>query len=668
MIDPWTRIWRVAAYGLSWMILLASATLGALWAQPSTSTLRVAQQPSQPAPAPQPSPGQPPSAPTPPGQQEPPPTLPAPAPPSQQPSPPAPPPSQPVPPVAPPPPTLAPPSPFVPQPGVPPQAVPPQKVSEVVIRGNEKVPTEQILGAVTTKVNDPLNEERLRNDVQAILNLGVFQDVVVRFEPLPEGVRVVFVVVENPVVEKIEVNGNTVIPTEDVLKALGVETGAVLNTVTMRGGVRAVEKLYQDKGYVLAHVLDVNVSPEGTLTVQIAEGHIEAIKIEGLTKTHDYVVRRELQFKPGDVFNVNAVNASLKRLFALQFFSDVKAQPEPGSTPDTVNVTVTVTEQKTAAVSFGVGYSNQTGIQGFVGLRDSNFGGNGQAVQLSYSNSALYGTSYGLSFHEPYFLGTRTAMDLQLFDQTTIPTDYSLGLNNSFQYNLVQVGGFLSFTSPLSLINSVNYGFKAVTSTFGTPFVGTNPPAGFNFTPGQVNALVLGATQDTRNDPLNPLSGERIVLSSELAFQVLGGSFQFQKYEIDFEHFLPLGTESTILGHVHLGYSGTALPIQEQFYLGGQASLRGYASGRFRGDEMALLQVEYRLPLSALPFLGAFKGITTILFVDAGDVQPAGGVNFNLKTDIGVGIQVKTPVGPFRLDYGISGEGSQFWISSGLLF
>src|SRR5262249_23621109 len=149
----------------------------------------------------------------------------------------------------------------------------------------------------------------------------------------------VFVVVENPVIEKIEVTGNTVVPTDEVLKALAVQTGVVLNTVTMRAGVRAVEKLYQDQGYVLAHVGDVNVSTEGVLAVQISEGRIEAIKIEGLQKTHDYVVRRELQFKPGDVFNVNAVNASLKRLFALQYFSDVKATPEPGATPDTINVT-----------------------------------------------------------------------------------------------------------------------------------------------------------------------------------------------------------------------------------------------------------------------------------------------------------------------------------------
>jgi len=660
------RTGRVVAYSVAWMCLLVTATLGGLWAQPSTSHLPVAQQPP---PSGQPSPAPPAQAPSQPTQPAPPPaqTPSQPAPPAQ-PSPGAPPGQAPIQPPAPPAqPTLTPPSPFVPQPGTPPAGLPPQKVAEVVIRGNDKIPTDQILGVISTKVPDPLNEERLRNDVQAILNLGVFQDAVVRLEAVPDGVRVVFVVVENPVIDKIEVQGNTVIPTEDVLKALAVQTGVVLNTVTMRAGVRAVEKLYQDKGYALAHVADVNVSPEGLLSLKISEGRIEAVKIEGLEKTHDYVVRRELQFKPGDVFNVNAVNASLKRLFALQYFSDVKAQPEPGSTPDAVNVTVSVTEQKTAAISFGVGYSNQTGIQGFVGLKDTNFGGNGQSLSLQYSQTALFGTSYGLFFHEPYLLGSRTAMDLQLFNTTTIPTDYSLGLNNSFNYNLVQVGGFISLTTPLDLINTVNYGLKAVTSSFGQPSVGNNPPAGFPFTPGQVNAVVLGAIQDTRNDALNPTSGQRLSLTGEFALQILGGTFTFQKYEFDYQHFLPMGVDSTIVGHAHLGYSGTTLPIQEQFYLGGQQSLRGFATGRFRGDETALLQVEYRFPLSSLPFLQSFTGITAILFVDAGDTEPVGGTQWNLKTDVGFGIQVKTPVGPFRLDYGISGEGSQFWISSGAL-
>src|SRR5207253_11108896 len=112
---------------------------------------------------------------------QPPPAQPPPS--TQSPSAPSQPPGQPAPP------GLMPPGPFVPQPGVPPQTLPPQKVVEVVVRGNEHVPTDQILAVVSTKPNDPLNDEKLRNDVQAILNLGEFADVVVRFEPHPDPVR-----------------------------------------------------------------------------------------------------------------------------------------------------------------------------------------------------------------------------------------------------------------------------------------------------------------------------------------------------------------------------------------------------------------------------------------------------------------------------------------------
>jgi len=559
--------------------------------------------------------------------------------------------------------------PFVPQPGAPPQTLPPQKVAEVVVRGNEHIPAEQILAAVSTKVNDPLSEDKLRNDVQSILNLGYFADAVVRIEPLQEGVRVVFLVVENPVVASVAVEGNTVVPTPDIEKALGVSPGQVLNTVALRNGARAVEKLYQDRGYVLARVADVNVSPEGALSVRLAEGRIEAIKIEGLHKTKDYVVRRELLFKPGDVFNANVVNQSLRRLFDLQYFSDVRAQPGPGTQPDTVDVTVVATEQRTAMVSFGVGYATVTGFQGLVGVRDIDFGGNGQTVAAQYNSTTLNGNNFTLSFHEPYFEGTKTVLDVLAFNQTTIPTDYSLGLSNAFQYNMYQAGGQVTFTSPIGAVRYLTYGGKSVSTTFGSPSVGTAPPPGFPFTPGTVNALLLGGIQDTRNDVALPTSGERIALTTELATQALGGAFTFQKYELDYQRFFPTGGDSTVVAHVHLGTASTALPIQEQFYLGGQTSLRGFAAGRFRGDQMVLVTGEYRFPLSNLPFLKRFTGIQGIVFVDAGDTQPKGsGLSFHLHTDAGIGIAVKTPIGPFRLDYGVSNEGGQLWVSTGAVF
>ncbi len=544
----------------------------------------------------------------------------------------------------------------------------------MVVRGNEHVPADQILAVVSTKVNDPLNEQKLRNDVQTILNLGDFADALVRVEPVPAGVRVVFIVVENPVVTAIVIKGTTVVSSDDIIAALGVPTGRVLNTVAMRNGARAIEKLYQDRGYILARVADLSVDDEGALTLTIAEGRIEAIKIDGLHKTKDYVIRRLLTFKPGDVFNATAVNTSLKRLFQLQYFSDVKAQPGPGTEPDTVDVTVLVTEERTATLSLGVGYSTVTGIQGLIGLRDNDFGGNGQTLSAQYNSTAFYGNNIVVAFHEPFFLGSRTAFDIQGFNQTTIPTDYSLGFFSSFQYNMLQNGGTLSFTQPLDSTWSFTYGAKSVNTSFGSPSLGTPPPSTFvsgTLVPstGTVNALLLGTAQDTRNDPINPTAGDRIELSTELAMQAWGGAFSFQKYDLDFSHFFPSGGgDSTIAAHVHVGVGSQTLPIQEQYYLGGQNTLRGYPTGRFRGDQMALITGEYRFPLSSIGLFSHFTGITMILFADAGDAEPVGSGSFNLKTDYGVGFAVKTGIGLFRIDYGISPEGSQLWISTGALF
>jgi outer membrane protein insertion porin family len=597
-------------------------------------------------------------------------------------------PTSPVPPTAPPavPPTAPPavtptappavplaPSPFVPQPGVPLQTVPPQRVVDVVVQGNTHVPTEQVLSVVSTKPNDPLNEEKIRNDVQAILATGLFADAVVRLEPVPEGLRVIFVVVENPVITSVVVKGNTVEPTAAIIQALGVQTGQVLNTVAVREGARAVEKLYQDKGYILARVSDVAVSDEGALTITLSEGRIEAIKIQGLHKTKAFVVRRELSFKPGDVFNANDVNASLKRLFQLQYFSDVRAQPSPGTTPDTVDVTIVVTEQKTASVGFGVGYATVYGLQGIISYRDTDLGGNGQSIVAEYTSSALNGGGYTLTFHEPYFLGSRTALDAQGYNIVTIPTDYSLGLNNAFNYNMYQAGGSISWTKPLTALQPspyyLNYGVKYQSTVFGAPSIGTAPPPGFVFTPGVVTAAILAGIKDTRDDPLDPHSGQHVTLSVEAAMTALGGNFDFQKYELDYSQLFPVNPLTTIVGHLHLGAASGPLPIQEQYYLGGQTTLRGYAAGRFRGDQMVLLTGEYHFPLSSLPYMHSFTGLTGIVFTDAGDTTTYGsGYPFNLQTDYGIGIAVKTSFGPFRLDYGFSHEGNQLWISTGVTF
>jgi len=563
------------------------------------------------------------------------------------------------------------PSPFQPIPGAPQQNLPPQKVVAVEIRGNDHVPTDQVLAVVTTKVGDPLNEDNLRNDVQAIQGLGLFADAVLRLEPVSDGVTVVFIVAENPVVTGVTVTGNTVVSTDDIRKALAVATGQVLNTVAMRQGAQAVERLYQGQGYVLARVSDISVDDKGVVSIVISEGRVEAIKIDGLHKAKDYVVRRELTFKPGDVFNANAVNASLKKLFALQYFSDVRAEPGPGTTPDTVDVTVTVTEQRTATASFGIGYGTTTGASGLVGLQDRDFGGNGQTASAEYDSTVLNGNNFVLGFTEPYFEGTRTVLAVQAYNQTTLPTDYTYGLDNSFQYTMYQTGGLFTFTQPMHTgpDQYLQYGAKTTNTQFGPSILTTSTvPSGFVFTPGTVNALLLGGSQDTRNDKVTPSSGQVLSLTTESAFGAIGSDFSFEKYEFDFLQYWPSGGDAVVVGHVHLGSASGPLPLQEEYYLGGQSSLRGYPAGRFRGDQMVLMTGEYRFPMSSLPFLHSFSGITGILFVDAGDTEPYPIAPTNFKSDVGFGLATKTPIGLFRIDFGYGSEGGQLWISTGTTF
>src|SRR5437870_224130 len=197
------------------------------------------------------------------------------------------------------------------QPSAPPAtpAPPPPPVKRIEVAGNAKMTSEQILAAVTeTKVGEPFSDEKLRADVRAINDLGWFADVSVRAEPEPGGMVVIFLVTENPVIAETVVEGNTAVSADEIRGALGVPTGDVLNLVKMREGARAVQKLYADKGFVLARVADLSILPaerpdQARLRVRIAEGFVEAVRFEGLRKTQAAVAARSVQTGSGAQLN-----------------------------------------------------------------------------------------------------------------------------------------------------------------------------------------------------------------------------------------------------------------------------------------------------------------------------------------------------------------------------
>ncbi len=142
------------------------------------------------------------------------------------------------------------------------------------------------------------------------------------------------------------------------------------------------------------------------IELNIKEGprvYIEAIEIKGNDRTRDHVIRREIKVHEGDAFNSKKIKDAEQALKDLQFFKEVRVQPEEGSAIDRAKLIIDVEEQRTGEVNFGVGYSTLEGPFTSIGVKERNFRGTGQIL---HSNAMLSKKSMGIDagIIDPTFL------------------------------------------------------------------------------------------------------------------------------------------------------------------------------------------------------------------------------------------------------------------------
>jgi outer membrane protein insertion porin family len=180
------------------------------------------------------------------------------------------------------------------------------------------------------------------------------------------------------------------------------------------------------------------------------------------------------------------------------------------------------------------------------------------------------------------------------------------------------------------------------------------------------SSLTLGLSRDTRNSPLDPTRGYRVLATAEGAGGPLNFDNNFYKLELDGTIYRPLVEEWKVVGLLRgaIGYVESfgdtlSVPIQERYFLGGPFSLRGFgfrdvspkdpATGdRIGGNKFLLGTAEIQFPI--LEEAVSLKGA---VFFDAGNVFAEGEpYELSFRTDAGVGIRMITPIGPMRLDWG----------------
>lgn len=161
-------------------------------------------------------------------------------------------------------------------------------ITGIEIRGNLLVPEQEIMDVVFSRIGDSLLEEKIWGDIKAIYALGYFSDVSVAFEALAGGTLVIFEVAENPKILDIIVEGNTVYSTAEILALISTKRGEILNYKNLQEDIDKINSQYNDDGYILARVVDVETDEiYNVLHIKVVEGIVESVSLEGNQLTKD---------------------------------------------------------------------------------------------------------------------------------------------------------------------------------------------------------------------------------------------------------------------------------------------------------------------------------------------------------------------------------------------
>lgn len=559
-------------------------------------------------------------------------------------------------------------------------------ITKQIIEGNVTVPEAEIAAALKTKPGMQFTEAGLSEDLSAIYDLGWFYDLRPEFKTVPEGVQVIYHVMENPVYQKTDVEGNTVLNKQRVASFFDLEQGKIANLKDINKCVQKLEEEYRSNGYILARVTDVHMEKDGTLKVAVNEGIVEGFKVKGNVKTKDYVVTREMKLKKGEPFNAKAARRSMQRVYNLGYFEDVNIKLNPGREPNGVEVEISVVEMNTGTFGIGAGYSNADGFVGMVSIGDKNFRGIGDKINLRWEFGGEDNKNYDFSYTRPWLDDKETSATINLYDITNEYADYNIDGDEIARYDKKRRGQEITFSrrthnefvsNYITIKNrddiykgpadgyedDVNqyYEKKFVQSPhFKKEWMPQTPEERRKENFGVTRSITFGRVYDSRDNVYDPHEGKRIGYSVEWAGG-MGGDFDFTKWTADWRYYFRAGGESVWALNLGAGYASGDMPLSQRFTMGGSDTLRGYEDDQFRGNSMLKATLEYRFPI--------VKKVQGVLFTDNGyawDKRHEDKFDMGLlKNSYGVGLRINSPLGPVKLDYGYGEDGGKFHFSFG---
>ncbi len=546
------------------------------------------------------------------------------------------------------------------------------RIREIDFIGNRSIDSGTLQREMETRTKDFFfglfhpgfyDESILATDISRLTNVyrgkGFFEarlavDDLVFDRPM-ERMRILIRVEEGPryTFRGYDFEGNKVFSTAVLAALTRAPIGQPYDEERMQEDRNELLKYYKDRAYISVRV-DYQHHPswEGTdvrVRFKIEEGnetYIEHIYIRSNEHTQDRVIRRELEFYPGEKVNFSKMEKSRSNLSRLQIFKDIRLSFEDTapSRPGKKDVVVQIDEEPTGRLVLGFGVSSGFGLIGNFSILKRNFDitdlpdsiyeiqdsftGAGQTMNIVIQPGTLR-SLYQATFVEPYLFDTRNSLTLSGAIRTIIRDDYDED-RLSFQ---PRIGHAFDFDR--DLVFTIGSRIEQVEISHIDPLAAPDVKEAKGFT--SIIALNSGLTYDKvlHDRWEGPYEGHREMATFEYGGEPLGGEVDFYKAGSSLDLYYPIYVHQEDQLHHVIGlfskfgiieghHSTESIPIFERFFLGGPYDVRGFLfrglGPHFRGDALGGTtawygNLEYVFPLFQ-------KYLRGVVFLDYGNLSP----------------------------------------------
>ena len=529
-------------------------------------------------------------------------------------------------------------------------------IKDVEIAGSEDLLPAPLKISLKLREGATVSLFDIRSDLKDLYSTGYFKDAYAELSRGGENYLLTYRLQENPPFNRIEFSGNRLFTSKELENKISFPQQKVANFKTLQEGLDQVIQLYQNSGYSLAQIKNLDYdSLSGVLKVEVDEGIISKIELSGNKRTKNWMVTRSLPLKQGQPYNSRLIQKGLSNLYSTGLFEAVylKVLSEDEKKEQKV-LRLDLQEKKFTFLRGGAHYNDEYYTEGFIETGDNNVFGIGNEIyaHLQYGKRR---ENYSLNFKADRLFKTYLTYKLNLYWQREERRIYSEHkMVDSFKEK--RFGGLFSFGEQIARLGKAS--LEGRIEKVKTEFESTKLKQNY-----QITSLIFRSVVDNLDKLPFPDNGKYHYLYAELSGKVFGGDLSYRKFFSSLESYFPLGSRLNFHPKVAIALSDGDLPLAEKFTLGGFGTLGGFYDQELKGDKLLLLNLGLRYKF--------YKSWYFTLRYDSGNTWPnLESIKLkNLRNSILSILSVSTPIGPIEFAYGRAEKKiDKFYFRMGLEF